>query len=90
MSLLTGAEYKPGKFAVLLDFDNRVEGDTMNGLDLVKLLNLKQCKVPKQNAPSGGLHYTFYVDAEQAKHIGSRTGITYKGKKYNMDVKFKN
>jgi hypothetical protein len=39
---------------------------------------------------SGGLRYNYYVDAEQAEHIGSRTGITYKGVKYNADVKFKN
>ncbi|MFM7987424.1 MAG: hypothetical protein ACKPKO_49740, partial [Candidatus Fonsibacter sp.] len=39
---------------------------------------------------SGGLHYIFYVDAQQKKHITSRTTITYQGTKYNMDVKFEN
>ena len=85
-----GREYRPGKFAVLLDFDNKVEGDSRNGVELVKLFNLKQYKAPKQNTPFGGLHYIFFVDAEQAKHAGSRAGITHKGEKYNMDVKFKN
>ncbi|MFM7984524.1 MAG: hypothetical protein ACKPKO_34880, partial [Candidatus Fonsibacter sp.] len=42
----------------------------------------------KQNTPSEGFHYIFYVDAEQKKHIKSRTTITYQGVKYNMDVKF--
>ena len=89
-SLLMGREVKPGRFVVLLDFDNKADGESENGLDLVKLLNLDQYGAPKQTTPSGGLHYLFTVSAEQAERINSRTGITYKGIKYNMDVKFKN
>jgi hypothetical protein len=90
-SLLMGREYKPGRFSILLDFDNKVEGESMNGLDLAEMLDMDQYFAPKQHTPSGGLHYIFYVDAEQAKQVGGgMTGITYKGVKYNMDVKFKN
>ena len=45
-SLLMGRELKPGKHAVLLDFDNKVEGEFRNGLDLAKLLNLDQYQAP--------------------------------------------
>ena len=36
-SLLMGREFKPNQFAILLDFDNKVEGESRNGLDLVNL-----------------------------------------------------
>ncbi|MFM7978006.1 MAG: hypothetical protein ACKPKO_01710, partial [Candidatus Fonsibacter sp.] len=51
---------------------------------------MDQYDAPKQKTPSKGLHYIFYVDAQQKKHIKSRTMITYQGAKYNMDVKFEN
>ena len=90
-SLLMGREFQPGRFVILLDFDNKVEGESKNGLDLVENLNMDQYKAPKQTTPSGGLHYLFYADADQAKHLpSSRTGITHDGVKYNMDVKFTN
>ena len=75
-SLLMGREFKPNQFAVLRGFDNKVEGESRNGLDLIKLLSLNQYKAPKQKTPYGGLHSILHVDAEQAEHIGSRTGIT--------------
>ena len=34
-SLLMGREFKPDQFAIFWDFDNKVEVDTKNGLDLV-------------------------------------------------------
>ena len=34
-SLLMGREFKPDQYAILLDFDNKVEGDTHSGLYLV-------------------------------------------------------
>ena len=30
-SLLMGREFKPDQYAILLDFENKVEGDTKNG-----------------------------------------------------------
>ena len=51
---------------------------------------MDQYDAPKQKTPSGGLHYIFYVDAQQKDHITSRTTITYQGATYNMDVKFNN
>jgi hypothetical protein len=51
---------------------------------------MDQYDAPKQKTPSGGLHYIFYVDAQQKDHITSRTTITYQGVVYNTDVKFKN
>ena len=49
-----GREIQPGKFVVLLDFDNKVEGETRNGLELAGKLNLDRYKAPKQKTPSGG------------------------------------
>ena len=89
-SLLMGREYKPGKFAVLLDFDNKADETNKSGLELMAKLNMDQYKAPKQMTPSGGFHYIFWVDEEQKEHIGSPTGIVYKNEKYAMDVKFKN
>lgn len=90
-SLLMGREFQPGRFVILLDFDNKAEGETRSGLELAELLDLDRRKAPKQTTPSGGLHYLFYASARQAKELpSSRTGITYEGVKYNMDVKFTN
>ena len=85
-----GREFKPGRWSILLAFDNKAEETTRSGLDLVKKLNMDQYDAPKQKTPSGGLHYIFYVDAQQKDHITARTTITYQGVVYNMDVKFKN
>ena len=60
---------KPDQYAILLDFDDKVEGDTHSGLDLVDELDMDQYDAPKQHTPSSGLHYIFYVDGEQAKQI---------------------
>ena len=85
-----GREYKPGRFAVLLDFDNKEEGNAKNGLLLAEKLKLDQYKAPKQKTPSGGLHYIFWVDAEQGANIKALNGVMCDGVEYNMDVKFKN
>ena len=89
-SLLMGREFQLGKFVVLLDFDNKVKGETRNGFELAETLNLDRHKAPEQKTPSGGFHFLFWVDADQAKHLNSRTGVEYEGIKYNMVVKFKN
>ena len=89
-SLLMGREFKPGRFAVLLDFDNKEEGNAKNGLLLAEKLKLDQYKAPKQKTPSGGLHYIFWVDAEQGANIKALNGVMCDGVEYNMDVKFKN
>ncbi len=89
-SLLMGREFQPGRWSILLDFDNKADETSQSGLDLAKKLNMYQYNAPKQHTPSKGLHYIFYVDDEQKKHIKSRTTITYQGVKYNMDVKFEN
>ena len=85
-----GREYQPGKFAVLLDFDNKAEANSKSGLELMAKLLMDKYNAPKQTTPSGGFHYIFYVDEKQKEFIGSPTGIMYNGDKYNMDVKFKN
>ena len=89
-SLLMGREYKPGRWAVLLDFDNKEDENCKSGLELAKLLNMDQYGAPKQTTPSGGLHYIFYVDSEQASRTPSPVGVVHNGVKYNMDVKFRN
>jgi hypothetical protein len=85
-----GREFKPGRFAVLLDFDNKADETSKSGLDLMDLLDMDQYDAPKQYTPSGGYHYIFYVNEKQKDHIGSPCGIMYKGSKYAMDVKFRN
>ena len=89
-SLLMGREFKPGRWSILLDFDNKADDASQSGLVLKKKLNMDQYNAPKQKTPSKGVHYIFYVDAQQKDHINSRTTITYQGTKYNMDVKFEN
>ena len=61
-------------------------------MDLVKTLNMKQYEAPRQNTPSKGCHYIFYLDAAQAEQMTSNSinTITYKGEQYAVDVKFKN
>ena len=64
-SLLMGREFKPGRWSILLDFDNKADEYSRNGLELAEKLNLDQYDGPKQLTPSGGLHYIFYVDGVQ-------------------------
>ncbi|MFM7983987.1 MAG: hypothetical protein ACKPKO_32150, partial [Candidatus Fonsibacter sp.] len=74
-----GREFKPGRWSVLLDFDNKADETSHNGRDLVDRLNMDQYNAPKHNTPSRGLHYIFYVDAQHKEHINSLTMITYQG-----------
>ena len=64
-SLLMGREFKPGRWSILLDFDNKDDETSQSGLVIAKKLNMDQYDAPKQKTPSGGLHYIFYVDAQQ-------------------------
>ena len=41
-SLLMGREFKPGRWSVLLDLDNKADEASQSGLDLVKKLNMDQ------------------------------------------------
>ena len=34
-SLMMGREFKPDQYAIMLDFDNKIENDTESGLDFV-------------------------------------------------------
>ena len=74
-----GREFKPGRWSILLDLDNKAEEATLSGLDLAKKLNMDQYDAPKQKTPSRGLHYIFYVDAQQKDLITARTTIPYQG-----------
>ena len=47
-SLLIGRAYQPHKYAILLEYDNKSEGDTQSGLDFVNELNIDQYNAPKQ------------------------------------------
>ena len=88
--LLMGREFKPDQYAILLDFGNKAEGDATSRLYFFDELDIDQYDAPQQHTPSGGLHYIFNVDGEQAKRIGSKTCITHNGMRYSTDVKFKN
>ena len=85
-----GRECQPGRFVILLDFDNKGDEDSKNGLELIKLLKIQNMGAPEQSTPSGGFHYLFFVDEQQGDQITSLTGVIYDGVKYNMDVKFRN
>ena len=78
-SLLMGREYKPGRFVILLDFDNKQDEDSKNGLELIKLLEIQNLGAPEQSTPSGGFHYLFFVDEQQRDQITSLTGVIYNG-----------
>ena len=78
-ALLMGREIKPGRWVLLLDFDNKEEDGSVNGLELIKKLNMDQYRAPCQKTPSGGFHYLFYADASQQKQITSRTTIEHEG-----------
>ena len=88
-SLLMGREYKPGRFLMLLDIDNKDEEGTTNGLEFQRLLDLDRFGAPKQRTPSGGFHYLFHVDAAMAERIRNRTTVRHQGVTYNVDVKFR-
>ena len=45
-SLLTGREFQPGRWAILLDFDNKFEGNVKSCLDLVQILDTYQHGAP--------------------------------------------
>ncbi len=45
-SLRMGWEFKPGRFAILLDFDKKAEGPVKSGVDLAKMLNMDQYGAP--------------------------------------------
>ena len=49
-----GREFKPGRWSVLLDFDNKAGEASHSGLDLVKKLNMDQYDAPKQKTPPAG------------------------------------
>ena len=61
-SLMMGRECKPGQWAVLLDFDNKADETSKSGLELMAKLDIDKYNAPKQSTPSGGFHYTFWVD----------------------------
>ena len=79
-SLLMGREIKPGRFVILLDFDNKADETSKTGLELMNILKIHERGAPEQSTPSGGYHYL----------ITSKTGLIYNGVKYNADGKFKN
>jgi hypothetical protein len=85
-----GREIKPGRFVILLDFDNKADETSKTGLELINILKIDERGAPEQSTPSGGYHYLFYVEADQVDQITSKTGLIYNGVKYNADVKFKN
>ena len=89
-ALLMGREFRPGRFVLLLDFDNKEEEGSENGMKLLEKLKMDSRGAPCQKTPSKGKHYLFYATAAQKEQIKSRTTITYQGVKYKMDVKFQN
>ena len=50
-SLLMGREFRPGRWAILLDFDNKSDEHARSGLELVERLNMRQHGAPCQSTP---------------------------------------
>ena len=78
-SLFVSREVKPCRFVLLLHFNNKQDEDSKNGLELIKLLRVDERGAPEQKTPSGGYHYLFYVEADQADQITSKTGLFHNG-----------
>ena len=70
-TLKMGTEFKPGRWAVLLDFDNKIGGTVKNGMDLVKTLNMDQYEAPRQkhSIKRLSLHFLFGRRASKANDI---------------------
>ncbi|MFM7987019.1 MAG: hypothetical protein ACKPKO_47665, partial [Candidatus Fonsibacter sp.] len=47
-SLLMGREFKPGRWSVLLDFDNKADDASQSGTGLINKLKMDQYGAPKQ------------------------------------------
>ena len=90
-SLLMNREFQPGKYTILVDLDNKNDDEAENGLKLIDMLDLDKYNAPKQQTPSKGMHYLFYVNEEQRQHITkSLTTMKIDNIKYHVDIKFKN
>jgi hypothetical protein len=53
-SLLMGREFKPGRWSILLDFDNKADETSHNGRELVEKLNMDQYNAPQAEYPLRG------------------------------------
>ena len=67
-----------------LGFDSKEEGDQQNGLTWAEPLDMDQYDAPKQDTLSGGLHYIFFVDDDQANRVNPSTSIAYNSVKSAM------
>ncbi len=76
-AMLMGRKFIPGRWVLLLDFDNEEEDCSVIGFELIMKLNMDQYKAPCQRTSSGCFHYLFYADASQRKQITSRTTIEH-------------
>ncbi len=74
-ALLMGREFLPGRFVLLLDFDNKEEEGSKNGMELISKLKMDSYGAPCQKTPSGGKRYLFYATPAQKEHITSKTTI---------------
>ena len=51
-ALLMGREFLPGRFVLLLDFDNKEEEGSKNGMELISKLKMDSYGAPCQKTPS--------------------------------------
>lgn len=91
-SLLMDREFQPGKYTILVDLDNKNDEKGESGLKLIDMFNLDKYNAPKQQTPSKGLHYLFYVNEEQRQQLGkgNKTTLTINNNIYHADIKFGN
>ena len=70
-TLKMGTEFKPGRWAVLLDFDKKTEGDLKNGMEWVKQLNMNPYEALKKTNTIKrlSLHFLFGRRASKANDI---------------------
>ena len=69
-ALLMGREFLPGRFVLLLDFDNKDDG-AVNGMQLIEKLNVDQYGAPCQKSPLGWKTLPFLCrrSTKRANHI---------------------
>ena len=66
-----GREFKPRRWSILLDFDNKDDETSHNGRDLADKLNMDQYNAPKQNTPSGGGFITYSTSMRSKRSIST-------------------
>jgi hypothetical protein len=78
-SLLMGREIKPGRFVILLDFDNKADETSKTGLELINILKVDERGAPEQSTPSGDIIIYFMLKPTKLIKSPPRRGSSTTG-----------